>query len=54
MTNAFAALAFAALALMACSFRPNPPLTANQPVASAGYEEQVEEGFGRLDQLPVN
>jgi hypothetical protein len=52
MTRLPVALALAAVILMSCSVRPNPPLTARQTGGSDWYEEQIEEGFGHLDQLP--
>lgn len=54
MRNAIPTLALAVLALMAGTSPPEPTLSAHQPNIAAAYEQQVEEGFGRLDQLPIN
>jgi hypothetical protein len=50
---ACAGLAVVATSLLACVPRPEPQ--AQAPLSrTAWYEQQVEEGFGRLDQLPRN
>ena len=46
-------LCTAAFALISCA-DAGPPSGSAARQASAWYEEQIEEGFGRLDQLPKN
>jgi hypothetical protein len=49
MSRSLSSLVLAAFVLLACVARPDPR------IARAGaYEQQVEEGFGRLDQVPRN
>jgi hypothetical protein len=49
----FANLALLSLGLLSCIGRPEPQLQAALG-RTALYEQQVEEGFGRLDKLPAN
>ncbi|HXQ52263.1 MAG TPA: hypothetical protein VN802_14300 [Stellaceae bacterium] len=50
---ACAGLAVVAMSLLSCVSRPEPQ--AQAPLGrTAWYEQQVEEGFGRLDQLPTH
>jgi hypothetical protein len=54
MTSLPVTLALVAVILMSCSLGANPQLSAQQTRGSDWYEEQIEEGFGHLDQLPTN
>jgi hypothetical protein len=49
--QSLATLALAALGLMSCVWQPEAQVRV-PPTRMAAYELQVEEGFGRLDQLP--
>ena len=51
--QSLACLLLLALGLMSCVWRPQAQVQA-PPTRMAAYELQVEEGFGRLDQLPRN
>jgi hypothetical protein len=51
--QAFASLVLVALSLMSCMGQPTPQVQASLS-RTASYEQQVEEGFGHLDQLPRN
>lgn len=50
---AFASLAILGLSLLSCVWRPEPQAQAAL-ARTASYEQQVEEGFGHIDQLPRN
>jgi hypothetical protein len=49
--QAFASLVLVALSLISCIGGPAPQVQASLR-HTASYEQQVEEGFGHLDQLP--
>ena len=51
--QAFASLAILAMSLSSCVWQPEPQIQAANRRAAL-YEQQVEEGFGHIDQLPGN
>ena len=50
--EAFASLVILALGLLSCVWQPEPQIQASLG-RTAIYEQQVEEGFGHLDRLPM-